>query len=239
MILLLIIFKLKENFMEYIILFMEGIITFISPCILPMLPIYISYFAGDSELQPDSKYRTFINSLGFVLGFTVVFTLLGTLAGTFGRFIKAYYTLFNIVGGGILVIFGLNYMGVLKISFLEKTKKLNVDVKPFRFLSSVLFGVVFAIGWTPCIGTFLGSALMIAANSTEVMKGTMMLLVYSLGLGIPFVISALLINSLKESLDFIKRNYKIINKISGVFLIVIGMAMMTGYLNKILSLLAF
>ncbi|MEG1255305.1 cytochrome c biogenesis CcdA family protein [Clostridium sp.] len=225
--------------MEYLILFMEGIITFISPCILPMLPIYISYFAGDSELYPESKYRTFINSLGFVLGFTAIFTLLGTLAGTFGRFIKEYYTLFNIIGGGILVIFGLNYMGVLKISFLEKTKKLNVDVKPFRFVSSVLFGIIFAIGWTPCIGTFLGSALMIAASSTQVMKGTIMLLIYSLGLGIPFVISALLINTLKESLDFIKKNYNSINKISGVFLIVIGIAMMTGYLNKILSILTF
>ncbi len=225
--------------MEYVLLFLEGIITFISPCILPMLPIYISYFAGDNQLEEKNKNNALTNAIGFVIGFTIVFTLLGTLAGTFGSFIRNYYTLLNIIGGGIIVIFGLNYMGVFRIPFLERSFKMDVKIESFKFISSILFGVVFAIGWTPCVGTFLGSALMIAANSQHILKGTLMLFVYSIGLGIPFIISAILIGKLKETLDFIKRNYKIINRVSGIILVVIGIAMMTGYLNKILSILSF
>lgn len=225
--------------MEYILLFLEGIITFISPCILPMLPIYISYFAGDNSLEDKKKNNALINAIGFVIGFTVVFTLLGTLAGTFGSFIRSYYTMLNIIGGGIIVIFGLNYMGLLRIPLLERSFKMDVKINSLKFASSILFGVVFAIGWTPCVGTFLGSALMIAANSQQILKGALMLFVYSIGLGIPFIISAILIGKLKETLDFIKRNYKIINKVSGIILVIIGIAMMTGYLNKILSILSF
>lgn len=222
--------------MEYLLLFLEGIITFISPCILPMLPIYISYFAGEND--DNNKIGALKNSLGFVLGFTIVFTLLGTLAGTFGTFIKEYYGVLNIVGGIIIIIFGLNYLGIFKISILEKSYKMNINISPVRFISAILFGMVFAIGWTPCVGTFLGSALMIAANSQDIVRGAVMLLVYSIGLGIPFIISAVLISKMKETITFIKKNYKAINIASGVILVIIGVAMMTGYLNKILSLLS-
>ncbi|MEG2290608.1 MAG: cytochrome c biogenesis protein CcdA [Clostridium sp.] len=225
--------------MEYILLFLEGIITFISPCILPMLPIYISYFAGDSQEFGEKNNRTLKNSLGFVLGFTIVFTLLGTLAGTFGSFINEYYRVLNIIGGTIIIVFGLNYIGLFKIPLLERAFKLDIKVNSLKFLSSIIFGAVFAIGWTPCVGTFLGSALMIAANSQDIGKGALMLLVYSLGLGIPFIMSAILIGKLKETINFIKKNYKVINMISGIILVVIGIAMMTGYLNKILALLTF
>ncbi|MDU1411687.1 MAG: cytochrome c biogenesis protein CcdA [Clostridium sp.] len=221
--------------MEYLIVFIEGIITFISPCILPMLPIYISYFAGD--IEEGKKGKTIINAIGFVIGFTIIFTLLGALAGTFGMFIKKYQTIFNIIGGSILIIFGLNYMGILSIGFIEKTKKIQVDIKSFKFFSTIVFGMIFAIGWTPCVGTFLGSALMIAASSSGVLKGTIMLLVYSLGLGIPFIIAALIMDELKNSMKFIKKNYKLINRISGVFLIIVGISMIIGLFNKLLSIL--
>ena len=221
--------------MEYLIVFIEGIITFISPCILPMLPIYISYFAGD--IEEGKKGKTIINAIGFVIGFTIIFTLLGALAGTFGMFIKKYQTIFNIIGGSILIIFGLNYMGILSIGFIEKTKKIQVDIKSFKFFSTIVFGMIFAIGWTPCVGTFLGSALMIAASSSGVLKGTIMLLIYSLGLGIPFIIAALIMDELKNSMKFIKKNYKLINRISGVFLIIVGISMIIGLFNKLLSIL--
>lgn len=224
--------------MEYLLLFLEGIITFISPCILPMLPIYISYFAGGDIGAKGGKYTAIKNSLGFVLGFTIVFTLLGVLAGTFGGVLKEYYNLLNIIGGSIIIIFGLNYIGVIKIGFLEKSYKMDLEVNSFKFLSATLFGMVFAVGWTPCVGTFLGSALMIAANSQNVLKGASMLMVYSIGLGIPFIISAVLIEKMKETMNFIKRNYNVINKVSGAILILIGLAMMTGYLNKILVVLS-
>lgn len=225
--------------MEYFLLFLEGIITFISPCILPMLPLYISYFAGDNNGKGKNKSNALINSLGFVLGFTTIFTLLGILAGTFGRFINEQSIIFNIIGGLVVIMFGLNYMGVVKIKFLERTLKLDIEIKSFKFLSSILFGMIFAVGWTPCVGTFLGSALMIAVNSNHMIKGGIMLFIYSLGLGIPFVICAVLIDRLKETFNFIKRNYKVINFISGVILVIIGISIMTGYLNRVLLFLSF
>ena len=225
--------------MEYFMLFLEGIITFISPCILPLLPLYVSYFVGGNENDGKSKYNALVNSLGFVLGFTIIFTLLGTLAGTFGAFIKEQSVIINILGGFIVVLFGANYMGIFKIPFLERSLKINTKIKTFKFLSSIAFGIIFAIGWTPCVGTFLGAALMIAVNSQDMVKGTIMLLIYSIGLGIPFVICALLIDKLKETFKFIKSNYQVINMISGIILVIIGISIMTGHLNKILSLLRF
>lgn len=222
--------------MDYFILFLEGIITFISPCILPMIPIYISYFIGG-----DENNKPLINSIGFVIGFSVIFTILGAAAGTFGAFIQKYMQLFNIIAGVLLIIFGLNYIGIFKISFLERSFKLKnkADLNKLNLASSILFGMIFAIGWTPCVGTFLGAALMIAASSQDTLKGILMLLSYSLGLGIPFIISALLIENLKGAFKFIKKNYKIINTISGILLILIGVMMMTGYLNLLLSWLTF
>lgn len=225
--------------MNYFILFLEGIITFISPCILPMLPIYVSYFMGGSDDKESNK--ALINSIGFVIGFSVIFTILGAAAGTFGVFIQRYMQVFNIVAGILLIIFGLNYIGIFKIPLLERSYKLKnkTNLNKLNLTSSILFGMIFAIGWTPCVGTFLGSALMFAANTQDIFKGVLMLLSYSLGLGIPFIISALLIENLKGAFKFIKKNYKIINTISGILLIIIGLMMMTGYLNLLLSWLTF
>lgn len=225
--------------MDYLIVLLEGIITFVSPCILPMLPLYISYFAGNEEDAQTGSTRTLINAIGFVIGFTIVFTLLGTAAGSFGKIVRENIQLFNRIGGGVLIVFGLNYMGILEISLLQRTKRLRHNIKSFKFISSLLFGFIFAFGWTPCVGAFLGSALMLAAHSTDTIKGTLMLLTYSIGLGIPFIMSALLINQLKGTLDFIKRYYKVINYISGMLLILIGLMMMLGYLNTLLAFFTF
>lgn len=223
--------------MNYIILFLEGIIAFISPCILPMIPIYVSYFMGDNN--KGNKNKAVINSIAFVLGFAFIFTLFGALAGKFGSVFNQYMTIFNIISGILLIIFGLNYIGILKIGILQRTFKIKTERRESGIVSSILFGFVFGVGWTPCVGPFLGSAMMIAANSSHTMEGISMLLTYSLGLGIPFILSAILIDSLKGTFNFIKKNYKIINTISGIILIIIGILMMTGYLNVILSLLTF
>ena len=145
--------------MQYFISFLEGIITFISPCLLPMLPVYVSYFAGGE----NNRKRTFKSALGFVLGFTIIFVCMGAFAGGLGRFLKKSQSILNIVCGLVVIIFGLNFMGVLKISFLNTTKKWNAQVEGNGFFRSVLFGMVFSIGWTPCVGTFLGSALLMAS----------------------------------------------------------------------------
>ena len=219
--------------MQYLISFLEGIITFISPCLLPMLPIYISYFAGGGERDVRKTVRC---AFGFILGFTLVFMIMGALAGTFGSFVMRYQTAVNVICGAIVVLFGLYYLGVVKVN-LFSGKKRSMDVSNLNFLSSLAFGMIFSIGWTPCVGTFLGSALLMASTQGQVLTGMLMLLAYSLGLGIPFLISAVLIDQLKGAFDWIKKNYGIINGICGGFLILVGVMMATGMLGRLLALL--
>lgn len=219
--------------MQYFIAFLEGIITFVSPCLLPMLPVYVSYFANGE----NNRKRTLCNALAFVAGFTVVFLVLGAFAGTVGEALQKYETVVNLVTGGIVVILGLNFCGILRIRFLNSTKKLSVSVKTENVFSTFLFGMIFSIGWTPCVGAFLGSALMMASERGTMVEGLLMLLVYSLGLGIPFVASALLLDRLKETFSFIKRNYVWINRIAGIFLVIVGISMMTGWFGRLLAFL--
>ncbi len=226
--------------MEYFLSFLEGVITFVSPCLLPMLPIYIAYFAGgDTGVLPSRRRRALKNAVGFVLGFTIVFLLLGAAAGTFGKLIRQHETAFDLIGGAVLVLFGLNFMNVIRIGFLNRTLRPGLKINTFNFFTSLLLGVVFSIGWTPCVGAFLGSALMLAANSRNMGKGILMLLLFSLGLGIPFMISALLIDSLKQTFNSIKRHYRAVSVVSGLLLVVTGVLMMSGRLNAFLSLLTF
>lgn len=219
--------------MQYFITFLEGIITFISPCLLPMLPVYISYFAGGNERKTA---KTLKNALGFVLGFTVVFIAMGALAGTLGNFLREYQTALNIVTGLIVTFFGLNFLGIFKFR-LFKGINTSISTQNMGFFSSVLFGIVFSVGWTPCVGAFLGSALMLASQQGHVLEGVLMLLIYSLGLGIPFVVSAILIDKLKSAFNFIKSHYNIINIICGLLLVFVGILMMTGLLGKFLTFL--
>lgn len=220
--------------MDFVLAFLEGVITFISPCLLPMLPLYISYFAGQDNF--GGKNRAVINALGFVLGFTAVFVSLGAFAGAVGGFLSKYNTAVNIVSGLIVIVFGLNFTGLIKIPFLNMTKQMKANTANMSFFSAILFGIIFSVGWTPCVGAFLGSALMLAASSGESFTGVFMLLSFSVGLGIPFVASAMLIDKLKSAFDFIKKNYKVINLVSGILLIVIGILMATGLMNYFLSL---
>lgn len=220
--------------MQYFISFLEGIITFISPCLLPMLPIYISYFAGGDT---KNTKKTLARAFGFVLGFTVVFISLGALASSIGSFLKEYQIAVNIISGLIVILFGLNYLGIFKLNIFQGNRK-NFDTSNLNFFSSILFGIIFSIGWTPCVGAFLGSALMMASVQGKILTGILMLLSYSLGLGIPFILSAVLIQKLKTTFDFIKKNYATINTISGIFLILVGILMATGTLGKLLAVLS-
>lgn len=220
--------------MQYLVSFLEGILTFISPCLLPMLPIYISYFAGGGE---RSVGKTLKGALGFVLGFTAVFVAMGALAGTIGGFLSKYQTLVNILCGAVVVIFGLNYLGLLKFN-LFRGRGHDLDTDQMGFFSAFLFGIIFSVGWTPCVGVFLGSALMLASQQGSMVQGIVMLLCYSAGLGLPFILSAILIDQLKGAFNWVKAHYDIINKICGVALIVVGIAMATGTLGRILNLLS-
>lgn len=222
--------------MDYFITFLEGIVTFISPCLLPMLPVYISYFAAQDD--SGSENGTFVNAVGFVLGFTLVFTAMGAFAGTIGRFLNEYRLIVNLVTGIVVVLFGLNFMGVVKLPFINAARSVKANTSETGFFPSLLFGIIFSVGWTPCVGVFLGSALILAAYSGESLKGVIMLLCFSLGLGIPFLASAVLIGKLKTAFDFIKKNYRAINLISGGFLVIIGILMATGLMGRFLSILS-
>lgn len=223
--------------MDYIISFLEGIVTFLSPCLLPMIPIYISFFAG----QPTQakKGRTLLHACGFVLGFTIVFVLMGAFAGTLGKLVKEYSVAVNLVMGIIVILFGLNFMELIRLPFVNRTRRMEMQTNEMGFFRSALFGIIFSIGWTPCVSAFLGSALMLAASQGESTKGILMLLCFSLGLGIPFIASAVLIDKLKNSFAFIKRHYKIITRVCGGFLVIIGLLMATGKMGYFLSLLTF
>ena len=219
--------------MQYVISCLEGIITFVSPCLLPMLPIYISYFAGGGE---RTTARTVKNALGFVLGFTLGFVAMGALAGTVGSFFKQHQTAVNLLSGLVVILFGLQFLGVFKWNlFRGSGRAVNGEM---GFFSAVVFGVIFSLGWTPCVGAFLGSALALASQQGHVGSGMLMLLAYSLGLGIPFLVSAVLIDKLKSAFDWIKRNYRVINLISGSLLILVGVLMATGTLGRLLNLLS-
>lgn len=220
--------------MQYLISFLEGIITFISPCLLPMLPIYISYFAGGGE---RSLKKTLSGAAGFVLGFTAVFVALGALAGTLGSFLTKYQTAVNILTGLAVIFFGLNFLGVFKLNLFQGVSR-NANTRSPGFFSALVFGIIFSLGWTPCVGAFLGSALVLASQQGQALVGMGMLLCYSLGLGIPFLVSAVLIDQLKSAFTFIKKHYAVINLLCGGFLVIVGILMATGVLNRLLSMLS-
>ena len=220
--------------MQYLISFLEGIITFISPCLLPMLPIYASYFAGGGE---RSTGKTLLGAAGFVTGFTLVFVAMGALAGTLGGFLRTHQTAVNVISGLVVIFFGLSYLGVFKLTlFRGSSRSISAGVQ--GFFPCVLFGMIFSIGWTPCVGAFLGSALMLASQQGQTLTGILMLLAYSLGLGIPFLLSAILIDRLKATFNFIKRSYRVINLVCGSFLILVGILMATGTIGRLLALLS-
>ena len=220
--------------MEYFVSFLEGVITFVSPCLLPMIPIYVTYFAAGEEQSTRTILK---NALGFVLGFTIVFVCMGALAGTIGSFFLQYRIVLNIICGLVVIFFGLYFLGFIKINLFKGVDS-SLTEKNLGFFSALLFGIVFSIGWTPCVGAFLGSALMLASQQASMVTGIIMLLCYSIGLGIPFVISALLIDKLKGAFDVIKRHYDTINKIWGWLLVAIGILMATGLLGDLLGFLS-
>lgn len=219
--------------MQYLISFLEGVITFLSPCLLPLLPVYVSYFAGGGE---RTTRKTLTCALGFVAGFTAVFVAMGALAGTIGSLLAQYRRAVNLVSGILVILFGLHYLGLFRWNLFHGGSRV-LDTRDTGFFSAAIFGVVFSLSWTPCVGAFLGSALMLASQAEHAREGMTMLLAFSLGLGIPFLLSAVLIDALKSTFDWVKRHYRIINLLSGGLLVVIGVLMATGTLGRLLRLL--
>ena len=220
--------------------FAAGFLSFVSPCVLPLIPGYISFVSGVSveEMRGDappatSRVQVFFTSLAFVIGFSIVFVLLGASATAIGKLMFAKLPLLSKIAGGILIVFGLHTMGVFRIAFLEAEKRVHSQRKPAGPIGAMLVGVAFAFGWTPCIGPILGGILAIAGSKSTVGEGITLLAVYSLGLGIPFLLTSLAINQFFGAAKRIRRYYHAIELASGALLIAIGVLIITGQLTII------
>ena len=212
-----------------------GILSFVSPCVLPLVPVYIGYLSGTAagmEGQP-SRGAALRQSLLFVLGFSLVFILLGASAGLLGRTLNEYLPTLRQVGGLLLVVFGLHIMGVLRIPWLYYEKRLDYRPSTVGGATPVLIGMVFALGWTPCVGPILAAILLLASDSATVGQGAWLLAVYSLGLGLPFIATALALGSATRLLKRLNRYYRAIEIVSGLFLIVLGILLFTNTLQRL------
>ena len=219
--------------LSYLLCFVEGLLAFVSPCILPLLPVYVFYLAGVSDYADVRHPRLIKNSIAFVAGFSLVFVALGATASFLGQFLQENISMIRKIGGLIMIVLGLNFAGVIRLNFLNVDKHLPYHAQKLDFFASVVFGMVFAFGWTPCVGAFLGSALLLAGNAESIWQGITMLLLFSAGLGLPFILFALLFDRAGPLLKAMQRYHRAISIISGLVLILAGILMYTdklGYL---------
>lgn len=226
----------------YITAFLGGILSFLSPCVLPLIPSYVSFITGISfeDLKKIDKAKirklTLINSTAFVMGFSTVFILLGVFSAYVGRFLSFYYDYIRVFGGVIVILLGLYVMGILKLDFLSSDKRVHLKSKPKGHFGSYIVGLTFGAGWTPCIGPILGTILMIAGTTGSALQGFYLLLAYSLGLAIPFVATSLAINAFLSHFTAIQKRMKIIMIISGLLLIGFGVILLTDNVPFLLSI---
>jgi len=219
--------------------FFAGLLSFFSPCLLPMIPAYIMYISGIGDLEDarDNKEIVLQRTLGFIIGFTIIFIIMGLSASFVGKIFSQNRNLFLKLSGIIIIIFGLNYMGILKFSFLGKDKRLKAPKKVNNMLSSTFMGMAFAGGWSPCFGPVLGSILFMASIDSSVLEGGILLLIYSIGMAIPFVLTALFISKFTILLSRYEKALKIIPIIGGAVLVVFGILIFFDKLVVISSLL--
>lgn len=220
-----------------------GFITFLSPCVLPLIPGYVAFMTGmtTAELTDENRKVSaiLIPSLLFVLGFSIVFVALGASASAVGSFLSQYTAVLEKVAGIIILLLGFFMLGLIKVPWLYGEARFEMQkAKRFGSFAALLMGMAFAFGWSPCVGPVLGSILMVAANSAEVGRGALLLAVYSLGLGIPFVLVALLLGRVKPVLNWLNRHTLVINRVAGVVLMVLGLLIMTGWIGPVVGWLS-
>jgi cytochrome c-type biogenesis protein len=224
--------------------FGAGILSFLSPCVLPIIPGYLSFISGLSFRDLTGQNRSAVlkkvtvNTIFFVLGFSVVFVLLGAAASGVGNVLKSNLDIFNKVAGVIIAIFALHLLGVFRIPFLDYEKRIHSRSKPIGILGSFLVGLAFAFGWSPCIGPILAGILLIAANESTVGNGMLLLAVYSLGLGIPFLITGVGFNYFLGFSSWLKRHFRVVELISGGFLLIVGVLIFFNSFGALGQLLA-
>lgn len=212
------------------IAFLAGLASFLAPCVLPLVPAYISYLTGYTvtDTAPDRKERMTIitHAVFFVLGFSIIFIILGVAANTLGRFIRG--DILRYIGGVIIILFGLNLMQILHLSFLDQDAKLQWQTRHrWGFISSLLVGMVFAAGWTPCVGPVLSTILVLSAEQDSVMHGMVLLVAYSAGVGLPFIAAGFLLDRFRGVIKSLNPYLEKIQKISGVIIVIVGIIVIT------------
>lgn len=220
-----------------------GFLTFLSPCVLPLIPGYIAFMTGmtGSELAAEDRRvsAVLMPALLFVAGFSLVFVALGASASAIGSFLAQYQDVLEKFAGGIIMLLGFFMLGIVKVPWLYGEARFEMGkARRFGSLAAPVMGMAFAFGWSPCVGPILGSILMMAANEAEVARGALMLAVYSLGLGIPFVLVAVMLGRIKPILSWLNRHSIVINRVAGVVLMVLGMLILTGWIGPVVGFLS-
>jgi cytochrome c-type biogenesis protein len=208
--------------------FIAGLLSFLSPCILPLIPAYFSFITGLSldeltQSKKQTRKKVILSTLSYVAGFSFIFILLGASASFLGGFASQYSWIVRYLGGGIILIFGLHLLGIINIKGFNFEKKIHIKEKPLHLMGTFVIGMAFGAGWSPCIGPLLGSILIVAGNQDTVLEGVILLAVYSAGLAIPFIAISIFINSILEFMKRATRFIGVLNKISGILLILIGL----------------
>ncbi len=218
-----------------------GFISFASPCILPLIPSYVSYITGisyDELVTRESRRKnmniTLLHSIAFVAGFSLVFVLLGATASLAGSILSQHLDVIRIVGGILIIVMGVFVMDVVNIPFLQREAKLQLKTRPAGYAGTLVVGMIFGAGWTPCTGPFLGSVLALAMTSETLGRGMGLLALYSLGLGIPFILSAIAISAFLTSFNKFKKHFKIVKMTSGVILIIMGVLMLMDKMTMLI-----
>ena len=222
------------------IAFSAGLLSFLSPCVLPLIPSYLSFITGVSvsDLAHPSatspvRFRVALHALFFILGFSLVFMTMGASATTIGRFLLVHQRFLQRVGGVVVLVFGATLAGILKIPFFSREKKFSFSGHPTGFVGSLAIGAVFAFGWSPCVGPILASILVLAGTSEHLSQGLLLLGAYSLGLGVPFFLAALATGHFLSVMKVFQRYLLVIERFSGGLLIAIGLLLLTGHFSQV------
>ena len=224
--------------LSILIAFTAGLLSFFSPCVLPLIPAYILYISGISlkEYQATRfQTKSFKHSLVFIAGFSLIFILLGATASLIGQVLIQFRELIRIVGGSVIILLGLYIMGVLKLPWLEREKRLDLKIKPTTYWGTFLVGVTFAVAWVPCVGPILAAILFLASTAATFWAGMGYLLAYSAGLAVPFLITTLVLSSALRFFKRIERQMKMITIVSGIFLVIVGLLILTNYFQAIIT----
>jgi cytochrome c-type biogenesis protein len=224
--------------------FIAGFITFLAPCTLPLVPSYLGFISGvdfgelkDLKKAREIKKKIFFNGLFFIVGFSLIFVLFGSLVGFLGQTLIFYKSILTRIGGFFVILFGLFMLNILKLPILQKERKIKLPkfLKIGKLSTSFLIGMAFGLGWTPCVGPVLGSILLLASTSASVLQGAFLLLVFSFGLSVPFLLIALIFSKATEYISKISKYLKIISVIGGIFLIFLGILLITNNFSFLLE----